>query len=912
MSEEYVTIAAYESLKQELKQELEHLRQRVTRLEQAESELTQVVRQKTLFGVVTKIRESLDIDTIFRATATELRQLLNADRVAIFRFATSGYGEGEFVAEDVLPEFNSALAEKVSDHCFGENHAVYYQRGRVWAANDIYDANLLSCHTAILARFQVRANLVVPLLQSGSLWGLLCVHQCSAPRQWQGSEIEFIQQIAVHLGIALQQAELLIRAERRSSVLQTTLEAQLRQRAEELALEAKRERAIARTIERIRQTLDINTIFQTTTQEVRSLINADRVGIYRFNEDWSGEFVVESMGEGWRSLLQAQIENAELCANIGECSAKLLADLPTTDTYLQQTRDESFTRGQVFRVCNDIYAAGFSDCYIQMLEQYQARAYAIIAIFRGQQVWGLLAVYQNAYPRDWQESDLNFLIQISANLGVALQQAELLGQAQQRSTVLQSRLEAQLRQRAEELAKEAERERALAQVIEKIRQTLDIETIFQTTATEVRQLLNADRVAMFRFDPASNYNDGEFVSEDVLPEFGSAWAAKVHDHCFGERHATHYQQGYVRAVDDIEQANLHDCHLDILSRFQIRANLVAPLLKGDRLWGLLCIHQCSAPRQWQAKEVEFVTHIAGQLGVALQQADLLAQAQHQSAELQIAKESADAANKAKSEFLAKISHELRTPLNAILGFTQLMTHEGTLTPNQQEYLDIINRSGEHLLELINDVLEMSKIEAGRITLDETNFDLYSLLDELENLLRLKAQSKALNLIFDRPSNIPQFICADKSKLRQVLLNLLSNAIKFTNRGSVILRVCWYDNATEDANDRESSPSHPPTFQFPDSPTPALRLRFEVEDTGCGIDSLDLERLFEAFIQAESGRKSQEGGTGLGLPISRQFVRLMGGDITVNSVVGKGSIFKFDIPIQGATSTTLPLPDRGNG
>jgi PAS domain S-box-containing protein len=263
--------------------------------------------------------------------------------------------------------------------------------------------------------------------------------------------------------------------------------------------------------------------------------------------------------------------------------------------------------------------------------------------------------------------------------------------------------------------------------------------------------------------------------------------------------------------------------------------------------------------------------------------DVTARKQTEAA-LQQAKEAADVANVAKSQFLANMSHELRTPLNIILGFTQLLTRYGSLDPQQQEYLETIARSGEHLLKLIDDVLEMSKIEAGKTTFNQTGFDFKYLLDTLYQMLRLKSQSKGLQLIFKLAPDLPQYICTDESKLRQVLINLLGNAIKFTEAGSVILRV-WQE--TEEID-------------------PGIRLLFEVEDTGLGIELMELERLFEPFVQTQTGKNSQE-GTGLGLPISQKFVRLMGGEMTANSREGLGTIFKFDIHTQEVRADEVQTP-----
>ncbi|MEH1851442.1 MAG: GAF domain-containing protein [Nostoc sp.] len=569
----------------------------------------QLEQQKALASVIVRIRESLDLEIIFQTTVTQVRQLLQADRVAVLQFELGKDWEGEFISEDVAPGWDSVMAVKVYNYCFGEQFASSYQEGQVEAVADIYKAGLSDCHVAILSKFQVQANLVVPLTRKKELWGLLCIHQCSEARNWKESEIEFISQIADHLAVAIQQAKHLH-------------EVQLQ--AAKLAQAVQRDQVIAKIVDEIRSPLDIETIFKTTTQEIRKLLQADRVAIFSFNPDWSGNFVAESFTQGWTAL-------------VGVEPAMSTTGYAYADTYLQQTQGGRYVNNETFTV-NDIYQAGLTDCHITLLEQFQAKAFATAPILQGNQLWGIIAAYQNSSPREWQSYEVESLSKIGTQIGVALRHHKLLAHAQY----------------------QAEQQKTLTSVITRIRESLDLDTIFLTTVTEARQMLQADRVAVFRFDPQKDW-EGEFISEDFVPECNSVMAEKVYDYCFGENFAHLYSQGRVNAIADIYQGKYPGCYVQILAKFQVRANMVAPLLKKGELWGLLCIHQCTAPRYWQPSEIEFASQIAEQLGVALKQDSYLKQVQMQVVQLAEATEREKAME--RQELLAATIDKIRQSLD---------------------------------------------------------------------------------------------------------------------------------------------------------------------------------------------------------------------------------------------------------
>ncbi|MBD2522440.1 GAF domain-containing protein [Nostoc sp. FACHB-133] len=1018
------------------------------------SSLRQNEQQKALSGVIARIRESLDIETIFKITVTEVRQLLKSDRVGVFRFYPDLAWEGEFIYEDVGAEWDSALTAKVRDHCFSEEFAELYQQGRIRAIADIYQVNASDCYIQILERFQVRANIIAPLIKGKDLWGLLCIHQCSSPRQWEASEIEFVQLIAEHLGVALQQADYLEQVKLQSAEL---AQAKAREKA------AQWQRTIAITIEKIRQSLDLKSIFHTTTAELRQLLNADRVAIYRFNPDWSGEFVFESVAEGWISLIDEQFHRPELSENVSECSAKDLAKPPVADTYLQDTEGGSFSSCEVYRICNDIYNSGFSDCYIKILEIYQARAYVIIAIYHGQKLWGLLAVYQNAGTRDWQKDEVYLLTQVGTQLGVALQQAEFIQQMQiqaaqiskaaQRQRALANTVEKirqsldieaifktttqevrrllevervaiyrfypdwsgefvadsivdgwtpmvkpqpvtegvlvqgkqagkyarnevfvpisqgeklwgllvayqnsqprywqdeeinllaqvgaqlgvalqqaeslkQMQVQAQKLAKAAERERkaaerekALAATVEKIRHSLDIDTIFATSAEEVRRLLEVDRVTIYKF--RTDWS-GEFVAESLAQGWKPVKEILpvVADDYLQQTQGGNFANGESIAIKDIYSANYSICHIALLELMEARAYIIVPIFQGEKLWGLLAAYQNLKPRDWQEDEVDLLMQIGTQLGVGLQQAELLEQTQRQKEELaQTLKELQNTQSQliqsekmaGLGQLVAGVAHEINNPISFIYGNIIYVTEHAEnlfklLRLYQKQYPkgtgEIQKQAAAMDLDFISDdlpkILTSMKMGAERISqlvlslrifsrLDETGIKPVNLHEGIDSTLlilqhRLQPQTNSFAIeVVKEYGELPPVVCY-AAQMNQVFMNILNNAIDALENSATCGKKI--DN---------------PKIWIRTEIIEGNSILIWIADNGCGIPEMMRSRIFEPFFTT----KQPGQGIGLGLSISYQIiVEKHGGNLKCVSEPGNGCEFWIEIPIKGIVS-----------
>ena len=526
------------------------------------------------FAIANTMAQATDLENLYQITVTQLRKRLTVDRALVYQFQSETHGT--VIAESLTADYRPALGQAIAALAFGAPNAKSYEQQSIINVADTADAAITPYQMQLYQHFQVQASMSLPIFLENRLWGLLVIQNCTTPRQWNNNEIALLYQVGTELTLNLQSHE-------------------LRQQGQQ---EVIREQLLTGLVNNIREASDIHQVFESTTRSIRHYLHTDRVAVFQFHPDThhgSGEIIAENVSADVVSAKDVQIKD--------HCFGGKMA--------------EAYRQGR-FWAAADIYEQGLPPCHIDILAQFQVRANLVVPLLKAGQLWGLFCIHHCVGPRQWKDTEIAFVQRIAAQLNVALQQAEYLEQVNEKN---------------HQLEQIATQEQLITKITERLRKTTDLPKTLKTTVRDIRHMLKADRVGLFQFDVAANYSVGEFVVEDVATGVFSALAAKVQDHCFAEDQAENYRKGRYWVVNDINTLDLPDCLVELLSQLQVRASLVVPLLKGDSLWGLFCVHECNGPRQWQDSEVEFVHRIGTQLNLALKQADYLDQLQEKNAAL---------------------------------------------------------------------------------------------------------------------------------------------------------------------------------------------------------------------------------------------------------------------------------------
>jgi signal transduction histidine kinase len=470
------------------------------------------------------------------------------------------------------------------------------------------------------------------------------------------------------------------------------------------------------------------------------------------------------------------------------------------------------------------------------------RSMLLVPMLKETELIGAIVIYRQEIRR-FTQKQIDILSSFAAQAAIAIENTRLLSE---------------LRDRTSDLARSVEELRALGQVSQAVNSTVDLETVLTTVVAKATQLSSTEAGAIYVFDDAdqefrlrATYGMDKRIVEQIKDR---------HIHLGETAIGEAAKRRMPVQIPDVQQDPSQSV-LDIIVRAGFRALLIVPLLSADRIVGALVVRRKRAG-EFPKGIVELLQTFADQSVLAIQNAHLFTEIDEKSRQLEIASQH-------KSQFLANMSHELRTPLNAILGYTELILDSiyGEPTEKMRAVLERLQANGKHLLNLINDVLDLSKIEAGQLTLDLGDYSLKDVVHAVLSAVEPLATAKALALTAEIGKDLPAGR-GDGRRLAQVLLNLVGNAIKFTDRGNIAIKAI--------AADRQFTVA--------------------VSDTGPGIAPSDQEKLFKEFQQADNAITKQKGGTGLGLAISKRIIEMHGGRIWVESEVGKGSTFAFTIPV----------------